>query len=96
MTALPMHGAPDPDDPAEILRVLPERYRAEFEAEYLAALDEARSPEQYRVVPQLLRLWRLRAALYSSPGHDERREAARTAGPDDVPLEQLIAEHNKR
>ena len=37
MTAQPVHG-PDPDDPGEILRILPARWHEEFLGEYRAAL----------------------------------------------------------
>lgn len=46
---------PDPLDPAELLRVLPDAYHEQFLAEYADAGDSARRPAD------LLRLWRLRA-----------------------------------
>lgn len=91
MTALPAHSAPGPDDPAEILHVLPPEYRAAFLAEYSEALEEARRPEQFRELTALLRFWRLRAVAYSDPGYAERLAAAKagdTTG--DVPLEHLV------
>jgi Family of unknown function (DUF6247) len=92
VTAQPVHGEPGPDDPAEILRVLPPSYHASFLAEYTAAVESARRPEQYRSLARLLRLWRLRAAAYADPGYVERLAATRagdTAG--DIPAEDLIA-----
>jgi hypothetical protein len=81
----------DPDDPVEILAVLPEGYHAHFLAEYTAAVEGARRPEQFRQLQELLRLWRLRAVAYSGPGYEERVAAARhgrTAGI--APAEQVI------
>lgn len=92
MTAQPYRGEHDPDDPAEILRVLPEPYHAQFRAEYAVAVEQARRPEQYRMLHDLLRLWRLRAVAYSDPGYADRlasARAGRTAG--DVPAERVIA-----
>jgi hypothetical protein len=40
MSAQPVHE-PDPDDPVEILRVLPERFHDQFLAEYYEAAGEA-------------------------------------------------------
>ncbi|MGQ0466913.1 MAG: DUF6247 family protein [Sporichthyaceae bacterium] len=92
MTALPVHSAPGPDDPAEILRMLPAEYHAAFLAEYAEAVEGARRPEQFRELTTLLRFWYLRAVAYSDPGYADRLATARagdTVG--DVPLEQLVA-----
>jgi hypothetical protein len=40
MSAQPVHE-PDPDDPVEILRVLPARFHDQFLAEYYEAASEA-------------------------------------------------------
>ena len=55
MTAHPVDDG-DSDDPVEILGVLPEDYHAQFLAEYTAAVDGARRPEQFRRLQELLRL----------------------------------------
>ncbi|HEY0718716.1 MAG TPA: DUF6247 family protein [Streptosporangiaceae bacterium] len=72
----------DPDDPVEILRILPGRFHEQFLAEYAAAAEKARRPEGYRALHAALRLWRLSAVAYSGPGFEGRlaavREAART------------------
>jgi hypothetical protein len=78
MTAQPVHDY-GPDDPVEILHVLPARFHEQFLAEYEAAVDGARRPEQYRQLHDLLRLWRLRAAAYSEPGYETRLQAVRDA-----------------
>ncbi|MGI8447257.1 MAG: DUF6247 family protein [Streptosporangiaceae bacterium] len=81
----------DSDDPVEILSVLPEGYHAQFLAEYTAAVDSARHPEQFRQLQELLRLWRLRAVAYSSSGYEERLAAARRGrGAEFTPAEQVI------
>jgi hypothetical protein len=71
----------DPDDPVEILRVLPGRFRGQFLAEYAAAAEAARRVEGYRALHDLLRR-RLTAAAYSAPGFEARlgsvRDAVRT------------------
>jgi len=93
VTAQPLLREPGPDDPAEILRVLPAEYQATFLGEYEAAVENARRPEQFRALAELLRWWRLRAAAYSAPGYAERLAAAKagdTTG--DVPIEDLVPE----
>ena len=75
MTAHPVDDH-DPDDPVGILAVLPVGYHAQFLAEYTAAVEGARRPEQFRELQELLRLWRLRAVAYSGPGYEERLAAA--------------------
>ncbi len=85
----------DPDDPVEILRVLPGRFRGQFLAEYAAAAEAARRVEGYRALHDLLRRWRLTAAAYSGPGFGARldavREAARTGSLEgSVPMEDIV------
>ena len=71
--------------------MLAEGYHAQFLAEYTAAVEGARRPEQFRQLQELLRLWRLRAVAYSGPGYEERLAAARhgRAG-GSAPAEQVI------
>jgi hypothetical protein len=81
----------DRDDPVEILGVLPEGYPAQFRAEYAAAVEGVRRPGQFRQLQELLRLWRLRAAAYLSPGYEERLAAARHGRAAGIaPAEQVI------
>ena len=82
MTAHPLHGG-NPDDPVEILRILPEEYHAQFLGDYEDAVRSARRPEQFRTLQELLPLWRLRAVAYSSLGYGERLAAAREGHPAD-------------
>jgi len=77
-----MSGEPlfehDPDDPLEILRVLPERHRLPFLGEYHAAAREAaREPGGYHRLLALLRTWRLRAVAYSDPEFEDREQRVR-------------------
>ncbi len=90
MTAQP---APEPaaDDPVEILHALPERYRDQFLAEYRAAVEQARQPERYARLTDLLLLWRLRAVAYNDPGYADRLQTVHDGRPEDfTPAEQLI------
>jgi hypothetical protein len=90
----------DPDDPVEILRVLPSQFHEQFLAEYDAAVANARRPEHYRELHHLLRLWRLRAVAYSDPGYEARlqamREAVRTGRRDGTPIEEVVPDWDER
>ncbi len=90
MTAQPI-DEPDPDDPVEILRILPEAHHEQFLAEYTTAVEQAGRPEQYRRLRDLLRLWRLRAVAYSDPGYEARLAAVRSRNEADfVPVERVM------
>lgn len=87
----------DPDDPVGILSVLPAEYHAQFLIEYAAAVEGARRPEQFRQLQELLRLWRLRAVAYSSPGYDERLAAVRRGrAADFAPAEYVVPDWSGR
>lgn len=92
MTARPASGdEPRIDDPAEILRVLPGRYHSQFRSEYVSAVEQARDPEGFHGLAELLKLWRLRAAAYSEPGYAERMAQAKAGDTsDDVVTAQLM------
>jgi hypothetical protein len=89
-----------PDDPVEILRVLPSRFHEQFLAEYDAVVTGARRPEHYRELHHLLRLWRLRAAAYSDPGYEARhqavQDAVRAGRHDGTPIEDVVPDWAKR
>jgi hypothetical protein len=89
MTAQPADDY-DPDDPVEILHVLPARFREQFLAEYEVAVAGAKRPEQYRHLHHVLRLWRLRAVAYSDPGYEVRLESARVGSDDWTPVEEVV------
>lgn len=88
MTAVPADDY-DPDDPVEILAVLPARYHEQFLADYETALTGARRPEEYRQLQHVLRLWRLRALAYSDPGFEDRLQTARSGSGTPIPAEQV-------
>jgi hypothetical protein len=90
----------DPDDPVEILRVLPNRFHEQFLADYDAAAAVARRPEHYHELHAMLRLWRLRAAAYSDPGYQARlqavREAVQAGRRDGTPVDELVPDWAER
>src|ERR1035441_175976 len=95
MTAEPVDDV-DPDDPVEILRVLPARFHEQFLSEYGAAVAAARRPEQYRQLHQVLRL---SAAAFSDPGYETRRLAAGEAvrgGVRGTPIEEIVPDWAER
>jgi Family of unknown function (DUF6247) len=95
MSAQPVHE-PDPEDPVEILRVLPNRLHDQFLREYYgAAASAAREVGGYRHLHDVLRLWRLTAVAQSDPGFADRlaavREAVRTGSLEgSLPIEDAI------
>jgi Family of unknown function (DUF6247) len=90
----------DPDDPVEILRVLPSQFHEQFLAEYDAAVANARRPEHYHELHHLLRLWRLRATAYSDPGYEGRlqavQDAIRSGQRDGTPIEDVVPDWAER
>lgn len=71
---------PEPDDPSQILAVLPSPWHRQFLAEYRAALDSARGDVgQWAELRAVLHRWRLRAVAYSAPGFEAAAAAARAA-----------------
>lgn len=88
-----MHGNdPGVDDPVQILRVLPARYRDQFRAEYATAVERARDPGGYQQLAQMLHLWRLRATAYADPTYPDRLAATGAAdATEDVAAEQVVA-----
>jgi hypothetical protein len=99
MTAQPVDDF-DPDDPVEILRVLPGRFHGQFLAEYDAAVAVARRPDQYRELHRRLRLWRLRAVAYSDPGFEGRLAAAQDVAAggtrEGTPIEEIVPDWDER
>src|SRR5258708_4663744 len=90
MSAQPLDDY-DPDDPVEILRVLPNQFHEHFLAEYRAAVEGARQVEHYRQLHDLLRLWRLRALAHSHPRDESRLQAGRDGRDDDfMPADQVV------
>lgn len=81
MVAVPVYDyepiGNDPDDPAEILRMLPHQHHEEFLGDYRAALAVARDVDHYRELHSLLRRWRLLAVAMSRPGFTQAVENVR-------------------
>jgi hypothetical protein len=95
MSAQPV-AETDPDDPVEILRVLPARFHDQFLREYYAtAALAARQVGGYRQLHDVLRLWRLTATAQADPGFGERlaaaHDAVRTGSTQtSVPIEDIV------
>jgi Family of unknown function (DUF6247) len=68
----------DPNDPAVILRDLPEGERAEFLRQYHEAVDAAHDPGGYRQLQRLLYAWRLTVIATSQAGYYEELAAVRS------------------
>jgi hypothetical protein len=83
MTAQPV-SAGDPEDPAAILGLLPERWHEEFLAEYRHALEVAREVRRWPFLAELLHRWHLRAVAYSDPEFSAAVREARDARPEDL------------
>ena len=86
----------DPDDPMEIMRVLPARYHEQFLADYDAAAASARRPDQYRQLHQTLKLWWLRAAAYSDPGFEARLDEVRSGAGSGTPVQDVVPDWDER
>ena len=95
MSAEPVREV-DPDDPVEILRVLPARFRDQFLREYYAAAAlAARQVGGYRQLHDVLRLWRLTAMAQSDSGFAARlaavQEAVRSGSLEgSVPIAEIV------
>lgn len=78
-----------PDEPATILRTLPESLREQFLVEYTRAVDQARDPAHYPALRDLLRIWRLHALAVDDPGYAARMVAAPCGDAGDVNLDDI-------
>lgn len=94
MSAQPVH---DPRyDPQAILQGLPEMYRPLFLEQYQQALEAAREPGKYHLLPELLHLWWLSSSAINDPRHEESvREVLEGTG-ERVPLEEAIPDWQER
>ncbi|MEW9533228.1 DUF6247 family protein [Microbispora sp. NPDC049125] len=81
MTAEPVYHADD--GPAEILRVLPERWHEQFLSAYHSALDAAHEVWRFQHLRELLRVWRLHAAAVSNPDFARAEQAVREGRRDE-------------
>jgi hypothetical protein len=86
----------DPNDPAVILRDLPEQERGEFLRQYHEAIDAAHDPAGYRRLQQLLHVWRLTVIATSRPGYYEELAAVRDGSARTTPAEDAIPDWQER
>jgi hypothetical protein len=88
--------AEDPNDPAVILRDLPERERAQFLRQYHEAVDAARDPADYRQLQRLLHAWSLVVIAAGRPGYYEELEAVRSGSAQTTPADDVIPHWQER
>ncbi|MEQ4203747.1 DUF6247 family protein [Actinopolymorpha sp. B17G11] len=89
MTAEPLHEVGD--DPADILRTLPDKWHAQFLSEYHSALDAAHEVWRFSQLQELLRRWRLHAIAVSSPAFEQAERAVREDRRDEfVPMDEAF------
>ena len=89
-------GVEDPDDPAVILRDLPQQERGEFLRQYHEAIDAAHDPAGYRRLQRLLHVWRLTVIATSRPGYYEDLAAVRDGSARTTPAEDVIPDWRER
>jgi len=77
--AAQVEGDREPQDPHEILKILPEQYHDWFLADYRRALRAAYPAEGFLALSRLLRKWRLRAEQYADPAYQRNLDEARMA-----------------
>ena len=89
MTAQPVDQSAE--DPERILGLLPPKWHEQFLRDYHQALDAAHEVWRFQHLQDVLHVWYLRAVAYSSPGFDERLQAAREGRAEVfTPAEQAI------
>ena len=78
LSAVPANlGQEDSLDPERILRVLPDRERETFLAQYRRAVDGARDPAGWKHLQRFLRLWAGRAISANRAGFYKARARRR-------------------
>lgn len=82
-------------DAEHILRVLHERERAAFMAQYHRAVDAAHDPASLKSLSRFLRLWAMRAVAVSEPDFYEDRGGARTGTGVGMPLSDAIRQYHQ-
>ncbi|RBQ16858.1 hypothetical protein DP939_27715 [Spongiactinospora rosea] len=63
---------------------------------FLAQYHEAREPEGYHQLPEVLKLWWLNSLAFADPAYDQRAEDAARGVGEVVPMEQAIPDWEKR
>jgi hypothetical protein len=86
----------DPNDPAIILRDLPERERAEFLRQYHEAVDAAHDPVGYRQQQRVLHAWRLTVIATSRAGYYEELAAVQSGSAQTRPAEEAFPDWQDR
>jgi hypothetical protein len=97
----PSTPAPGPDDPSEILRLLPAMFHERFLSEYRQAVLRAQDVEWYPNLAGFLRFWHLRALAYSDPAYAEglraTRDSLRTGSLEGwISLDEVVAQRRSR
>jgi hypothetical protein len=77
--AAQVEGEREPDDPQEILKVLPKQYHEWFLADYREALRTAYPAGGFLGLTRVLHKWRLRAEQYADPAYQKSLDEARMA-----------------
>jgi len=88
--------AGDLNDPAVILRDLPERERAEFLRQYHEAVDAAHDPVGHQQLQRLLRAWRLTVIATSRAGYYEELAAVQNGRAHTTPAEEAVPDWQER
>lgn len=73
----PWRVEPPERSPAAIRAELPEAMRAQFDAEYLAALDEARTTFRLDRLNEVIQAWWMSGWARRIPGHQQAMETGR-------------------
>jgi len=82
--------AEDPNDPAVILRDLPEQERDQFLRQYHKAVDAAHDPAGYGRLQRLLHAWRLTVIATTQAGYYEELTAVQAGTAQARPAEEVI------
>ena len=96
MAAAPLPEVPeDREDPAVILRDLPERERDLFLGQYRESVEEAQDPAGYARLRKFLHDWSIRVIACNSPGYYERTDPDRVKEPG-IPIEEVFPDWPER
>ncbi|GAA5076479.1 hypothetical protein HNP84_007364 [Thermocatellispora tengchongensis] len=88
MSAQPVHEASH--NPKAILESLPEPYRQEFLTQYWQALEDARTPDNYHRVHDVLHMWSLTSLALSDPGYEGALQEVLDGTAATIPIEQAV------
>jgi Family of unknown function (DUF6247) len=88
--AAELFEAEDPNDPAVILRDLPEQERDQFLRQYHEAVDAAHDPAGYGRLQRFLHAWRLTVIATARAGYYEELGAVQAGTAHARPAEEVI------